>query len=71
MRGPDRPQRPFRSPGAGGERRLFIPVQHNWLIALERLRAAGAVVTSTEMAIYELLRKAGTDEFKATLPLVK
>ena len=40
-------------------------------IALKRLSEAGAVVTSTEMVIYELLGKAGTDEFKATLPLVK
>ena len=40
-------------------------------VALARLGAAGAEITSTEMLIYELLRKAGTDEFKATLPLVK
>lgn len=44
---------------------------HNWLVALERLRKAGCVITSTEMFIYEILRQAGTDEFKATLPLVK
>ncbi|MBW2094598.1 MAG: isochorismatase family protein [Deltaproteobacteria bacterium] len=40
-------------------------------IALQRMRAAGVTVTSTEMLIYELLKKAGTDEFRATLPLVK
>ena len=40
-------------------------------IALKRLSAAGAVVTCAEMAIYELLERAGTEEFKATLPLVK
>ncbi len=45
--------------------------QHNWIIALERMRARGVVLTSTEMLIYELLGKAGTDEFRATLPLVK
>ncbi|MEW5723270.1 MAG: hydrolase [Thermodesulfobacteriota bacterium] len=39
--------------------------------ALDRLRQAGAVITSTEMAIYEILRRAGTEEFKETLPLVK
>lgn len=44
---------------------------HNWVIAVERMRACGAVITSTEMAMYELLRQAGTEEFKATLPLVK
>jgi len=40
-------------------------------IALQRMREAGVTVTSTEMLIYELLKKAGTDEFRATLPLVK
>jgi nicotinamidase-related amidase len=44
---------------------------HNWVIAVERLRASGVVITSTEMVIYELLRQAGTEEFRATLPLVK
>ncbi len=43
----------------------------NLELALERLRRAGAEITSTEMVIYELLGKAGTEEFKATLPLVK
>ena len=40
-------------------------------IALDRMRAAGITITSTEMLMYELLKKAGTDEFRATLPLVK
>lgn len=39
--------------------------------ALQRMRDAGAIISSTEMFIYEILVKAGTDEFKATLPLVK
>jgi nicotinamidase-related amidase len=43
----------------------------NWKVALERMRQAGVVVTSTEMVIYELLKRAGTDEFRAVLPLVK
>ncbi len=43
----------------------------NWQVALERMRQARVVVTSTEMVIYELLERAGTDEFRATLPLVK
>jgi nicotinamidase-related amidase len=43
----------------------------NWAVAMDRLRQAGAVISSTEMVIYELLGQAGTDEFKATLPLVK
>jgi nicotinamidase-related amidase len=40
-------------------------------VAIGRMRAAGATVTSTEMFIYEILQRAGTDEFKVVLPLVK
>lgn len=43
----------------------------NKAIAVERMRDAGAVISSTEMFIYEILVKAGTDEFKSVLPLVK
>ena len=40
-------------------------------VALQRLRDAGAIITSTEMFIYEILQKAGTEEFRSVLPLVK
>jgi isochorismate hydrolase len=40
-------------------------------IALQRMRDAGATITSTEMFIYEIVQKAGTDEFRSILPLVK
>src|SRR5215467_138646 len=40
----------------------------NWKIGLERMRAAGAVISSTEMMIYELLRSSNTDAFKQMLP---
>ena len=43
----------------------------NLIVALSRLRAAGLTITSTEMVIYEVLEKAGTDEFRAMLPFVK
>ena len=46
-------------------------IAENRYIALQRTRDAGAVITSTEMFIYEILEKAGTDEFRAILPLVK
>jgi isochorismate hydrolase len=40
-------------------------------VAIQRMRDAGATITSTEMFIYEILQKAGTDEFRSVLPLVK
>ena len=40
-------------------------------IALQRLNQSGAVVSSTEMVIYELLERAGTKEFKKVHELVK
>lgn len=44
---------------------------HNRQVALDRMMQAGVVVTSTEMAIYEMLGRAGTDIFKQVLKLVK
>ena len=43
----------------------------NRRIALERMSQRGVTITSAEMVIYELLRKAGTDSFKEVLKLVK
>jgi len=43
----------------------------NWKIGLDRMRAAGAVISSTEMIIYELLRSSGTEEFKKMLAYLK
>lgn len=40
-------------------------------VALDRLRAAGVVVTVAESVIYEALGRAGTDEFRQVLALVK
>ena len=40
----------------------------NWKIGLERMRAAGAVISSTEMMMYELLRSSGSPAFKELLP---
>ncbi len=40
-------------------------------VALGRMRDAGAVISSTEMVIYEILEVAGTDEFKQSLQLIK
>ena len=43
----------------------------NYRLGLDRMRAAGAVIASTEMVLFELLERAGTDEFKQILKLVK
>ncbi|MBI2677437.1 MAG: hydrolase [Candidatus Koribacter versatilis] len=43
----------------------------NWRLGLERMRDAGAVISSTEAAIYELLRGSGTAEFKRMLAYLK
>jgi|ERR1019366_7238828 nicotinamidase-related amidase len=43
----------------------------NCRAGLDRMRAAGAVIVSTEMVLFELLERAGTDEFKQILKLVK
>jgi len=40
-------------------------------MGLERMRHAGAVIVSTEMALFELLESAGAPEFKQILSLVK
>jgi len=43
----------------------------NWKIGLERMRAAGAVISSTEMIIYELMRSSSSPAFKEMLPYLK
>jgi len=45
--------------------------ESNWRIGLERMRAAGAILSSTEMMIYELLRSSGAPAFKELLPYLK
>src|SRR5580693_2528404 len=43
----------------------------NWKIGLARMRAAGAVISSTEMMIYELMRSSSSAAFKELLPHLK
>jgi nicotinamidase-related amidase len=43
----------------------------NWKIGLDRMRAAGAVISSTEMMIYELMRSSAAPAFKELLPYLK
>lgn len=43
----------------------------NWKIGPARMRVAGAVISSTEMMIYELMRSSGSPAFKELLPYLK
>jgi len=45
--------------------------EQNWRIGLQRMEAAGCVLSSTEMMMYELLRRSGTAEFKEMLAFIK
>jgi nicotinamidase-related amidase len=40
-------------------------------VAIERMRQAGAVVSTMESVLFELLRVSGTQEFKSISALVK
>ncbi len=45
--------------------------ESNWKIGLRRMEAAGAVISSTEMMMYELMRASGTPVFKEMLKHLK
>jgi nicotinamidase-related amidase len=40
-------------------------------IALARMRDAGVQLMSTEMVLFEILRQAGTDDFRSVAPILK
>jgi nicotinamidase-related amidase len=43
----------------------------NWRVGLELIARAGALVTSTEVCVFDLLERAGNDEFRELSRLVK
>jgi nicotinamidase-related amidase len=43
----------------------------NWRVGLKLMERAGAVITSTEAVVYQLLKKAGTKEFNKILKLIR
>ena len=45
--------------------------KNNKETGFERMTQAGAITTSTEMVMFELLREAGTDKFKQIVSLIK
>jgi nicotinamidase-related amidase len=45
--------------------------KENWKIARKLLDRAGAIVTSTEVVVFDLLERAGSDDFKALSRAIK
>jgi nicotinamidase-related amidase len=45
--------------------------ESNWRVGLERMKSAGAILSSAEMMIYELLRASNTAAFRELLPYLK
>lgn len=57
---------------------VFVPydavcsrTKENWKIGIKLMKDAGAVITCTETLIFQILKKAGTAEFKKMLEFVK
>jgi nicotinamidase-related amidase len=57
---------------------IFIPrdavcsrKKGDWQIGLDLMKEAGAIITTTETIIFQLLERAGTEEFKFMSPLLK
>jgi hypothetical protein len=68
-----RPRRALRARyrrGLGGARRGRAPTTRRKL-ALNRMREEGVKLTCTEMALFELTERAGTEQFRAISRLVK
>ena len=45
--------------------------EENKILALERMRQSGVFIVSTEMILFQLMDRSGTDEFKAISKLIK
>jgi isochorismate hydrolase len=45
--------------------------QANWRLAMDQLRQAGAVVTTTETVLFQLLGQADTDDFRELARLIR
>lgn len=43
----------------------------NWKIGIDLMRETGARITSTEVVVFDLLKKAGTEQFKALSKTIK
>lgn len=43
----------------------------NWRLGIDKMRQGGVLLSSVEIALYEMMQMAGTPEFQAMLPIVK
>lgn len=43
----------------------------NWRVGLDKMRQGGVLLSTVEMALYEMLHEAGTPEFREILKLIK
>ena len=43
----------------------------DWKTGLELIKSAGGIITTTEILVFQILKKAGTEEFKKIIKLVK
>ncbi|MGB9710680.1 MAG: isochorismatase family protein [Thermodesulfovibrio sp.] len=57
---------------------VFVPCdavcsrkKQDWEIGINLMKDAGAVITCTETLVFQILKKAGTDEFKKMLEFIK
>lgn len=57
---------------------VFVPYdcvcsrrKEDWKVALELIKEAGGVITSAETLVFQILKKAGTSEFKKILEFIK
>ena len=57
---------------------IYVPVdavssqnKGDWVTALERMKENGTDLVSTEMLLFEMMKEAGTGEFKKMLPFIK
>jgi nicotinamidase-related amidase len=65
-------------PALAAGREVYVPRDavgsrkaSDYSAGLARMEKAGAALVTTEMAMFEVLREAGTPEFKRVLPLIK
>ena len=45
--------------------------EENWRVGLDLMKEAGAIISSTEAVIYQVLKKAGTSEFKEMMKIIR